>query len=69
MAQVSSISKAIAVFLMMTILSVVTVSAQFEEMAPAPAPNAVTGSAFSVSISSTVIFSSILVSLFALLKN
>ncbi|KAL5701969.1 hypothetical protein ACHQM5_027247 [Ranunculus cassubicifolius] len=69
MAQVSSISSAIAVFVVMTILSVVTVSAQFDEMAPAPAPNAVTGSAFSMPISYTVIVSSILVSMFAFLKN
>ncbi|KAL5701967.1 hypothetical protein ACHQM5_027245 [Ranunculus cassubicifolius] len=65
MAQVSIISKAITAFLMMTILSAITVSAQFDEMAPAPAP---TGAAFAMSVSSAVIFSSILVSLFALLR-
>ncbi|PIA36466.1 hypothetical protein AQUCO_03400390v1 [Aquilegia coerulea] len=67
MAQISSISKASLIFAIVTIFSVVAVSAQDGAVTPALAPDA--GSAFSVTIPTAVICSSIVLSLFSLFKH
>ncbi|PIA36468.1 hypothetical protein AQUCO_03400392v1 [Aquilegia coerulea] len=69
-----SISKAIVMFLVMTILSMVNVSAQFDdemapEMAPAIPPSMTSGSMMSAQFSGVVLFSSMVLSLVALLKH
>lgn len=55
--------------IMAFVLAASTVSAQTTEMAPAPAASMDTGNALSLSVSGAVIGSSLIISLFALLKH
>ncbi|KAK4345948.1 hypothetical protein RND71_036124 [Anisodus tanguticus] len=64
MAQVSSIIKA---FILAIVLAAVAASAQEVGLAPSPSPDA--GAGFSVPISGALIGTSLLVSLFASLRN
>ncbi|KAK4377931.1 hypothetical protein RND71_004227 [Anisodus tanguticus] len=64
MAQVSSIIKA---FVLAVVLAAVAASAQEVGLAPAPSPDA--GAGFSVPVSGALIGTSLLVSLFASLRN
>ncbi|KAL8225322.1 hypothetical protein R6Q57_017879 [Mikania cordata] len=65
MAQLNSIVKKASVVVIVTLSAAAAVSAQ--ATAPAPSPDA--GAGFSVPVSGVVIGSSMLVSLFALLRN
>nr|DAD42327.1 TPA_asm: hypothetical protein HUJ06_000557 [Nelumbo nucifera] len=60
---------AVLVFLVAVLYAVAAVSAQDMELAPSPAPSMETGSSFGLSISGTILCSSLLVSLLALLKQ
>ncbi|KAH7864189.1 hypothetical protein Vadar_026823 [Vaccinium darrowii] len=70
MAQLSSFSTALTIlFVVLAVFSATTASVQGVEMAPAPAPSTESGSAYSLPIPGAILFSSLILSLIALVKQ
>ncbi|KAF5738371.1 hypothetical protein HS088_TW13G01269 [Tripterygium wilfordii] len=67
MAQLSIIKASFAMIIMLFVVA--TVSAQDSEMAPAPEPSMDKGAAYSLGISGPAIFSSLLLTLFGILRG
>ncbi|KAK3217749.1 hypothetical protein Dsin_011719 [Dipteronia sinensis] len=69
MAQISSFKAVMVVFVLATLSIIANVSAQDSEMAPAPAPSAVTGAGFSLPVSTAAIGFSLIFSILAIFKQ